>query len=85
MKQLYGVFAGADKDKNLARGRVAAHLESHQAAQTVETFAHIGAMAVEKIFVGGGKRKHWSTVGKYYREPQTLVLQERERYKTAFR
>lgn len=54
MTQLYGIFSGSDEDKYLARSWISTHFRTHQSAKPIETFAHIGRLAVKKILLAAG-------------------------------
>jgi hypothetical protein len=52
VKQLDGVFLGADEDKHLSGNGISAHLASHQTTESIETLAHIGGLTKEKKAMG---------------------------------
>jgi hypothetical protein len=68
-------FRAVDKDKNIATGRVAMKVVTHQAAQAVKPFAHIGNSAVNKIPQRATKGQHITLVNNQLKATRQMKLQ----------
>jgi hypothetical protein len=58
MQQLHAVATPVDEDEQAAVGRIGLQLAADDAAESVETFAHVGGRRIQKDLQAAGQAQH---------------------------